>query len=1294
MKPIVILALLLSLSSTVVFGQVKIGDNPQNINAASVLELESNNQVLVITRVNNQAMESITPLRGAVVYNTDTQCLHYYNGTEWINLCDAVSFSLTNDPIENITTTISIVDNGGTINLELAPNSIRSENIVDGGINGDDIQDNSIGESKLGADAVGANELRDNSVGTIEIIDGSITPADMSNSGPNQVLTTDATGLVNWVDASNVSGVVTDVTTITGTGIAGDELTISDAVQNAISVNSQDIAEHIGTDMDTDDRNELTDLSYDAATNTLSLTRSDVGTTVNLDALNNAGTDNQNLNLTATNVLEIERGNTVDLNPILLAAADGDETIINPGTNITISGDGTAATPYIINAADGVVADGSETEIIEGANITITGNGTNATPYVINAADGVVADGSETQINQGANIIITGNGTTATPYIITAEDAVGDGSETQINQGANITITGNGTNATPYIINADIGAVADGSETKIIEGTNITITGNGTNASPYVINSIGGSAAAADITFNPIGNTTSNQVQLAIEELQTEIDGISTGGAANPNDELITTFSLTGTELNIAEGVNILAPIDLDLTFATDVLVNSSLLLKEDAANKSNDPTLIDNSATDFPTEQAVKTYVDTQVGAITAQTIVSGDAGNSITASGTDGGAFYDDSALTTATTANATVIAANTTAIGDKEDAANKSNDPTLIDNSATDFPTEQAVKTYVDTQVGAITAQTIVSGDAGNSITTSGTDGGAFYDDSALTTATTANAMAITANTTAIGDKEDAVNKSNDPTLIDNSATDFPTEQAVKTYVDTQVGAITAPTIVSGDAGNSITTSGTDGGAFYEDSALIAATVANALAITTKEDAANKSADGTLAGNSDVDFPTEQAVKTYVDTQIGSVTAGNNLANADLILNADRTHDLNGSDLVFVDNSGGPITGNIGIGNLPGAPQDKLDVAGQIRARNGFASTGGTAITPGFGFYTDGDTNTGMFRPAADEIGFSAGGEEALRVEEDGGNTNVIVFESLELNNLLLDKDGEAGTAGQILSSTGTQTDWINAPTGGTAYTAGAGIAISGANEISLNAGTLTADWNNITNIPVGFDDDIDNDTQYTAGTGIAISGANEISLNAGTLTADWNNLTNIPVGFDDDIDNDTQYTAGTGIAISGANEISLNVGTITPGSITANLIETNPTFTGALTAGSFISATTTYPDYVFQKYFLGKSSLKSSYEFASLESIEVFLKQNHHLPGVKSALDVEANRGKWNLTEGALINLEKIEELFLHTIEQEKKIKELKSSNTKMAKEMELLKAQMEEIKKMVLARDKN
>ena len=340
MKPLVIIVLLLCLSSAHVFGQVKIGDNPQNIDASSVLELEGTNKVLVITRASNLEMEAITPLRGGVIYNTDTQCLHYFNGSAWINLCDAVSFSLTNDPIENITSTISIIDNGGTINLEVAPNSIRSENIVDGGINGDDIQDNSIGESKLGADSVSANELRDNSVSSTEIIDGTIRPVDIANAVPNQILATDATGIVNWVDASDVREVVTDPATISGTGIAGDVLAVSDAVQNAISVNALNIAEHIGTDMDTDATNELTDLSYDAATNTLSLTRSEVGTTVDLGGLNNAGSDNQNLNLTATNVLEIERGNTVDLNPFL-DNTDTQTLSINPaGTRISLTDGG------------------------------------------------------------------------------------------------------------------------------------------------------------------------------------------------------------------------------------------------------------------------------------------------------------------------------------------------------------------------------------------------------------------------------------------------------------------------------------------------------------------------------------------------------------------------------------------------------------------------------------------------------------------------------------------------------------------------------------------------------------------------------------------------------------------------------------------------------------------------------------------------------------------------------------------------------------------------------------------
>ena len=136
------------------------------------------------------------------------------------------------------------------------------------------------------------------------------------------------------------------------------------------------------------------------------------------------------------------------------------------------------------------------------------------------------------------------------------------------------------------------------------------------------------------------------------------------------------------------------------------------------------------------------------------------------------------------------------------------------------------------------------------------------------------------------------------------------------------------------------------------------------------------------------------------------------------------------------------------------------------------------------------------------------------------------------------------------------------------------------------------------------------------------------------------------------------------------------------------ISPNFGAQNMTTTGDITANSFISATTVYPDYVFQKYFLGNSLLNPNYEFSSLKKVETFLEKNHHLPGIKSAKEIESQDGKWNVTEGAIKNLEKIEELFLHTIEQEKKIQSLKEENKKLIGEVVAMKKEMELIKKML------
>ena len=74
----------------------------------------------------------------------------------------------------------------------------------------------------------------------------------------------------------------------------------------------------------------------------------------------------------------------------------------------------------------------------------------------------------------------------------------------------------------------------------------------------------------------------------------------------------------------------------------------------------------------------------------------------------------------------------------------------------------------------------------------------------------------------------------------------------------------------------------------------------------------------------------------------------------------------------------------------------------------------------------------------------------------------------------------------------------------------------------------------------------------------------------------------------------------------------------------------------------------------PDYVF----------KADYNLMPLDSLQKFVEQEQHLPGIKSEIEYEAD-GKIKLRELSLKLLEKIEELTLYILNQEKKIKEIES-----------------------------
>ncbi len=451
--PILFIGLLMT---TAVTAQVKIGDDPQTIDANSLLELQSNDKVLVITRVDSLQMTNIVPNRGALVYNTTANCVYYYNGTQWVNLCDGSSGNLTADPLVNDISTIVITQTENGSNFEIAPNSINSEQIINGGINGVDIQDGSIGQGKLQNNSVTQDKLSENSVGAFAL--------DNDN--------------INLSDFTNDEGFITNADIISGD--AG----------NVIQVGSDNGAFY-------DDSLLQAEIDANTAANTADTDQSPTN-------------ELQNLSISGDQ-LSITNGNT-----ITIPTSNGSDTRIIGGTNTQVAGNGTIATPYQINVT-GVDTDttneiqditfntttnvltisnnlttggqvdlsslaggGGSTEVVDG--ITLTGIGTGADPFKIEPSTTtgqfLSTDGSGNVV--WANVPVTG-ATPALSQVLTTNNSAGnlqikDLQDPTVNQDA----------ATKAYVDATVasgGALTDGSI--LIGGTGdvaqqLTISGDAT----------------------------------------------------------------------------------------------------------------------------------------------------------------------------------------------------------------------------------------------------------------------------------------------------------------------------------------------------------------------------------------------------------------------------------------------------------------------------------------------------------------------------------------------------------------------------------------------------------------------------------------------------------------------------------------------------------------------------------------------------------------------------------------------------------------------------------------------
>ncbi|WP_282180624.1 hypothetical protein [Maribacter stanieri] len=1129
MKAIILFIFFTILTVPTVFGQIKIGDNPQNIDPTSVLELESTSKVLVITRVSTLEMEAITPQRGGMVYNTDTECINYYDGTQWINLCDAVNFTITNDPIINGRSTIEITESTGGYNLEVAKNSILGDNIIDGGIGPDDIQDNSITQDKLAAESVGSSELRQNSVGTEEIRDGSIAPADIANFLPGQVLTTDENGIVQWQDSDELydltfnkldntltisRSTTAGVSTIDLAALVGSDDQILTLTDNTLSLENDP--------NDIDLSTYLQQLSINAAGDEISLTN---GGTITLPNPT-IDTDEQNLGTTtlANEILTItiENGDptTADLTPfatdaVVTAGLVLKENIANKSNDVTL-GNSTDLYPtqnavktYVDNTVGGSAqtivsadpnnsifqsvndggafyndGDGDSQNELQNINFdTNTNILTISTPLTTgnevdlsSLADATVVDGTETVLEGGIKIGISGNGSSADPYVINAsEDIALDNGKiligNPIGEASEAFVNGDATMNNEGLLTINPGVVTPA---KIMPAPGVL------TEDQVLITTIAGDVEWADFPPGGGGDDDQNASEvdydntnsgLAAITTQAAIDELAASGLVDTDEQKVDEF-LFGTanllSISLENDGEVPLTVNLsDLEESADILANTMLI----NTHITNDGDTDDQNEIELPDDTAA-----------TAGDILSTDAAGNyswITPSLTN----TDEQTVDEFILGTGNLLSLSlendgeiplTVDLSDLEESADILANTTLINTHITndgDTDDQNEIELPDDT---AATAGDILSTDAAG------------------------NYSWIT------------------PSLTNTD------EQTVDEFI-LGTGNLLSLSLEN-DGEIPLTVDLSD----LEESADI---LANTTLINT-----HITNDGDTDDQNEIELPDDSAATA------GDILSTDAAGNYSWISNNSLTGTT--GSLFFADDiTGAPTENNLqlkwnegnnrlAIGNI--SPQDKLDVDGQIRARNGFASTEGSAGNPGYGFYTNNDTNIGMFRVRDDVLAFSTNGQERLRIIENG----------------------------------------------------------------DVGIGTETP----LANLHV-----------------------------AGDVRAD----------------------------------------------------------------GGFISADQTIdiPDYVFQKYFLGNSILNPNYEFNDLTEIEAFVKENNHLPGIQSAQAVK-EQGFWNVSESSRVNLEKIEELFLHTIEQEKKIKELKAANTNMQTEMEALKAQMEEIKSMLLEKENN
>ncbi len=329
------------------------------------------------------------------------------------------------------------------------------------------------------------------------------------------------------------------------------------------------------------------------------------------------------------------------------------------------------------------------------------------------------------------------------------------------------------------------------------------------------------------------------------------------------------------------------------------------------------------------------------------------------------------------------------------------------------------------------------------------------------------------------------------------------------------------------------------------------------------------------------------------------------GNNINRQGLLVQAglDNAFSTGPSTLIQFNDGDGSDMGDISFGgdalrlNSGGGVSELILGASGTDYINILAGTGvsisdtlvldqGVLGTGGFAF--SGDSNTGIFRSAADEITFSTAGSDRFIVDSAGSvgigtstpSSLLTVAGDAYISGALLDSTNSAGTDGMVLQTTGVGTQWV--ATSSLGIGGGSSVSFGLDNQIPYtNSGTDDFDYSASFRFDGGglivnqINGSILTDLELGGGTNnqLTLSG----TFSAGNINATWNEgfemggtAANIALG--------SNFLSGDGDdeGISIDSSGAVGIGTTTPDS---RLVLEVDSFSGAGTAGLSQWLTTT-------------------------------------------------------------------------------------------------------------------